>query len=207
MAHYTVPNRSTHLNAADWISIYRIIAIPILVIALLVKMDIVFGIVLGLSLLSDMIDGYVARKLNISTRRGARLDSIGDAFTFVMAFIGIIVLRNDFLQENWVIITTTVILYLAQILVSIILFEHPTSYHTYLAKASALFQGCFILTLLLIGTYDWLLYITVGITIAEIIEEFILVFTIGGEPVNVKGIYWVLRNRKKAASDKDHGSK
>lgn len=204
MTHFTVPNRSTHINAADWISIYRIIAIPVLVIALLVKMDIVFGIFLGLSLISDLIDGYVARKFNMATRRGARLDSIGDAFTFIMAFIGIIVLRNDFLQENWVLITTTVILYLAQILVSIILFEHPTSYHTYLAKAAAFLQGCFILTLLLVGTYDWLLFITVGITIAEIIEEFILIFIIGGEPVNVKGLFWILRDRKNKTRDKDH---
>lgn len=204
MAHYTVPSRRTHLNTADWISIYRIIAIPFLVIALILDMDILFGILLGLSLISDILDGYIARKFNAITERGARLDSIGDAFTFFMAILGIIVLRNEFLQAHWIIITGTVILYLAQIISSLVLFEHPTSYHTYLAKISAFLQGGFILTLFFIGTFNWLLYLTIAITVLEIAEEFILVFLVGGEVVNVKGLFWVLRERNRTQRAKDH---
>lgn len=202
MPLYSVPSRQTHLNTADWISIYRIIAIPFLVIALILDLDILFGILLGLSLLSDILDGYIARKYNTTTARGARLDSIGDAFTFFMAIIGVVVLRNDFLQDHWIAIAGTVTLYIAQIVVALIAFEHFTSYHTYLAKLAACIQGCFILSLLLFGTYEWLFYITIGVTIAEIVEELILMFIIGGEPMNVKGLYWVLRERKKPEVNK-----
>ncbi len=52
------------LNIADWISLYRIIALPFLVLAIILDEKILFGWLLLVSLLSDVVDGYLARKLN-----------------------------------------------------------------------------------------------------------------------------------------------
>src|SRR5574337_255430 len=158
---------STHIpfNSADWISLYRVAASPLLLAAILLKLKIFFVIQLALSLFSDMLDGFIARRLNICTARGARLDSIGEALTFSVAVAGLFVFEKRFLAEHAVAILAAVIPYLAQILFAVIRYGKPTSYHTYLAKLSALLQGVFLLLLLLYKPLDWLFYITIGCTI------------------------------------------
>jgi phosphatidylglycerophosphate synthase len=190
-------NKFRKLNVADWISVYRIVTAPVLVAVVLLDLRFVFLVLLALSLFSDMLDGIVARRRNIRTLRGARLDSVGDAVTFAVAIFGVIYFEYAFFMNQLGIILCAVIPYVAQILLAVILFGKPTSYHTYLAKAAALFQGCFILLLLLGFPLLWLLYTTVVITVLEITEEFILMFRIGGNATNVKGVCWLVKERKR----------
>lgn len=185
------------LNIADWISVYRIAASVFLGLTLFAGWKIVFACLLFLSLFSDMLDGYVARKLKICTARGARLDSLGDALTFVAAATGIWWFEKDFLDQNKMLVFVAVVPYVIQILLAVILFRHPTSYHTYLAKTAALFQGVFMLLLFFYGPVYWLFYAAVAVTVLETSEELILLFVADRDATNVKGLFWVLRERRK----------
>lgn len=196
MKHAAQPRKRSRFNIADWISLYRIAALPVLLVVLLLHLKITFAVLLAVSLFSDIVDGYVARKLKITSVRGARLDSVGDALTFAMAIAGVIVLEWDFILEYAFVILVAVVPYLLQILTAVLMYGRPTSYHTMLAKTAALFQGCFILILLMWEPLPWLLYTTVAITLLEITEEFILLFLIGGKATNVKGLYWILRRKQ-----------
>lgn len=192
----TQSEKNTTLNAADWTSIYRIVMSPVLLIVALLDLKPAFIILLGLSLASDMLDGIIARAMKRCTVRGARLDSIGDALTFVVAAIGIFLFEKTFFLDNSHIILWAIVPYAAQIVFAVIRFGKPTSYHTYLAKTAALFQGCFILLLLFWEPVYWLLYTTVAITVVEVVEEFILLFIVGNNATDVKGLYWVLRQKR-----------
>lgn len=183
------------LNPADWISLYRIVALPFLVLAIVAETKFLFAFLLGCSLLSDIIDGWIARRTNTCSSRGARLDSIGDALTFAVAIAGLFVFETDFLRGNTWLILTAVIPYTLQILLAVLLFGKPTSYHTYLAKLAALLQGSFILLLLFYKSITWLLILTVVVTVTEIAEEFVLMYMVGGHAINVKGLYWVLKEK------------
>lgn len=186
------------LNAADWISIYRIAAAPVLGIAILADQKLLFAVLLMISLGSDIADGMVARWRHRETKHGAQLDSIGDALTFVAAVAGVWRFGKEFLMENYIAILIVVLPYAAQILVALIKYGKPSSFHTYLAKAAALLQGIFLLSLFFYEPVMWLFYAAVVVTVLEITEEIVLVFMLKEWKTDVKGLYWVMKQRNTA---------
>lgn len=77
-------NPKNKLSLPDWLSVYRIISSPFLILLIFFDYRILFGVFLLVSFLTDALDGYLARRMNIVTQRGAQLDSIGDIITFTV---------------------------------------------------------------------------------------------------------------------------
>ena len=77
-------------NIADWFSFYRIFASPFLVVLLWLEQRELFTWFLLVSYSTDMIDGFLARKLKITSARGSQLDSFGDQITFTIVLIGLL---------------------------------------------------------------------------------------------------------------------
>ncbi len=193
----TGPENKSGNNIADWFSIYRIVASVVLILLLCIGSKVFFACILGISLATDIIDGVLARKLQIESPRGARLDSIGDAITFTIAATSLWVFEKEFLEQNKLLILSVVIPYFVQIGMAVIRYGRPSSFHTYLAKISALLQGCFMLILLFFGPLYWLFYFTIAVTLLEILEEIILVFLLKQNETDVKGLYWVLQRKRR----------
>ena len=93
-----------NFNIADWFSFYRIAAAPILVVFLWLDARTIFTWFLLFSYCTDMIDGFLARRLEITSSRGSQLDSFGDQITFVIGLLGILTFEFGFIQENYVFI-------------------------------------------------------------------------------------------------------
>ena len=75
------------LNLANKISIGRIILIPFFIAAIVyARTDIAFVLFL-LAIVSDALDGYIARTQNQKTRLGTFLDPLADKMLLVSAFI------------------------------------------------------------------------------------------------------------------------
>lgn len=181
-------------NIADWFSIYRILAIPVLISFLFLDLPIYFAAFLLISLSTDMIDGYLARKLKLTSERGAQLDSFGDAMTFVVALIGVAYFKWGFILQHKLSIGIVFGLYLFQLGLAFWRYGVPSSFHTYLAKTAAFFQGIFMVLLFFYEPQMWLFYIVIGISALETVEEIILIFLLPKWTSNVKGLYWVLRS-------------
>lgn len=192
------PNRK--LSIPDWLSVYRILSAPFLVGVIFLDERIVFGILLFISFLTDAVDGYLARKMNIVTQRGAQLDSIGDAVTFCVGLGGILKFELNFVLEYIVIIVIAFGLYLFQLFLAYWRYGMPSSFHTYLAKLSAIFQATFMVYLFFFGVEMWLFYLATFLSIIETIEEIILIVLFDKWKSNVKGLFWVI-NIKKTVSD------
>jgi phosphatidylglycerophosphate synthase len=62
---------------------------------------------------TDVLDGYLARRLKQETQAGARLDSLADNLLLVSAMAWIELLHPQILRENTALIAITVVLYLA----------------------------------------------------------------------------------------------
>lgn len=67
--------------------------------------------------LSDMIDGFLARKLGVTSEFGARLDSVADFIFVITAFIKIFPLLN-FLLWIWLIIIMIAVMKIVSLIVS-----------------------------------------------------------------------------------------
>jgi len=186
-----------NFNIADWFSFYRILAIPILLLFLVLDERVIFTWFLLISYSTDMIDGFLARKLKIASARGSQLDSLGDQLTFAAGLLGIMVFEFGFIKENYCLILIAFVPYLIQMLIAFKKYGKTTAFHTYLAKLSAIVQGVFILWVLFFGPIFWLFYVMVIVGILETIEEITLIFMYDKWVDGVKGIYWALNDKRR----------
>ena len=184
-------------NIADWVSFYRIAAAPFLLLLLLLDDRKLFAIFLLISYLSDALDGYLARRLNISTAHGSQLDSVGDQITFIVGFIGIVVFEFQFIEENYFLILVIFILNITQQIIAFKKYGKATAFHTYLAKIAAIIQSIFVVWLLLSAPVMWLFYVLIVIAIIEAIEEITLIFMYKNWVSGVKGIYWAKNDARR----------
>lgn len=168
-------NPKNKLSLPDWLSVYRIISSPFLILLIFFDFRILFGVFLLVSFLTDALDGYLARRMNIVTQRGAKLDSIGDIITFTVGLVGIVKFETAFVLEQIWFIILTFGLYMLQLLMAYLRYGMPSSFHTYLAKLSAIIQATFMIWLFFIGVDIWLFYVAVAFSIIETIEEIILI--------------------------------
>ncbi len=186
-----------NFNIADWFSFYRIAAVPILLTFILIDQKDWFSWFLLISYSTDAIDGFLARKLKISSARGSQLDSYGDQLTFVMGLIGIFYFEPGFIKGNYLLLTIAFTPYLVQMVLAFKKYGKATAFHTYLAKISAIIQALFILMLLFFGPIYWLFYTMLIIGVLETIEEISLIFLFDHWVEGVKGLYWALKDKKR----------
>jgi phosphatidylglycerophosphate synthase len=185
------------------ITVYRIIAAPFLLILLFNGQAGIFKWLLAVSFFTDLIDGFLARKFKVASVLGTRLDSVGDDLTVLVAMIGLFVLKTDFVKQQQYIFILLLVLFIIESGYAFMRYGKMTGFHTWLAKTAALLQGVF---LLLVFFTDkpcmFLFYAAAIITMLQLVEEIILVNLLPQWQTNVKGLYWVLKNKEQYAVDK-----
>lgn len=174
----------------------RVIAFPFLMWFVYRDQVDSFKWLLGICFFTDMIDGFLARKWNVATVFGTRLDSIGDDLSVLAGVVGLWFFKRDFLHEQQFWIFLMLGLFVVQTVMALMRYGRITSFHTYLAKIAALLQGCFLLLLFFTQQPFYPLFVAlVLVTTLELIEELILVIYLKEWRANVKGLFWVLKNR------------
>jgi len=186
-----------NFNIADWFSFYRIAAAPFLILILFFNERELFTWLLFISYCTDAIDGYLARKLKITSPRGSQLDSFGDQITLIVGLLGLLVFESDFIKKNLLLILLAFIPYILQMVLAYVKYQKATAFHTYLAKLSAILQSIFILWSLFFSPEYSLFYIMIGVGILETIEEITLIYMYDNWASDVKGIYWALRDKRR----------
>lgn len=69
-----------------------------------------------------------------------------------------------------------------------------TSFHTYGAKAAAVFQGFFLCSMFFFKEPAyWLFYSTAILTGLELVEEIIMVYVLPNWKSDVRGLYWAIQ--------------
>lgn len=169
---------------------------PLLLWLVFIEEKQLFTWFLMISFLTDMIDGRLARRLKIVSERGAKLDSLGDMLTLLVAIAGMFRFEWDFISGHALSLSLLVFIYLLEMGIALWRYRKLSSFHTYSSKMSFFIQGVFILTLFFFGYYSWLFYIALAAGFLESAEEIILVFLLPEDRSDVRGIYWVLRERK-----------
>lgn len=184
-------------NIADWLSFYRVAAAPLLLLLIWLDNRLIFAWMLLISYTTDALDGFLARKLKISSPRGSQLDSFGDQITFVVGVLGLFFFEKDFILKNLVLILVVFIPYVVQMIIAYLKYGKASAFHTYLAKISAIVQSIFILYSLFFQPDYTLFYIMIGIGLLETAEEITLIFMHKVWASDIKGIYWALKNKRK----------
>jgi len=177
------------------ITLYRLVAAPVLVILLLGAYFDIFKWLLAFSFFTDAIDGWLARKFRVVSLLGARIDSIADDLTVAVSIFGIVLYDKDFLVMHGTLAATLAAFYLAQNSIALIRFRRLTSFHTYMAKVAAVFQGIFlILFYFLPAPLPVLFYCAAATTLLDLAEEIVLALVLPNWEADVKGLYWVFKS-------------
>ena len=102
--------------------------------------SLVFYIVHLFTGITDVLDGFVARKLKISSEFGAKLDSVADAFFYFTMIIKILPELLEILPKFiWYLVSIIVALRVASYVISAVKFRKMASSHTIMNKISGFF--------------------------------------------------------------------
>lgn len=96
------------INLPIFLTILRIFAIPLVVLFFYLDMPLTASTIFGLAGLTDLADGYFARKYNQESRFGAFLDPVADKLLVSVALILIVE------REAWIWITLAAIVIISR---------------------------------------------------------------------------------------------
>ena len=171
----------------------RVLCAPVLLWLALAHHEAAFGVVLVAALVSDIVDGLIARAFDATSALGSRLDSLADALLFPVAAFGAWVFHADALRPSVWAFVAVLGLALAENAAALLRYGRLSSFHTYLSRASAYALGVFVGGLFVFGFVPWLMWLAVAIAIIASLEEFVLLWRLPEWRSNVRGLWWVLR--------------
>ncbi len=177
----------------NFLSLYRLVIAPYLIYLALNNEKLRFANLLLISFATDILDGIIARKFKSTSSLGSRLDSAGDTITFIAGLTGLLKFEEHFLLEQKNMLIFALVLYLFRLLFSVARYKKPSSFHTYLAKAAAILQATFFLTVFYFGLNKIFFFTTLIISILVSVEEIILIMFIPEWTTDVKGLLWILK--------------
>jgi CDP-diacylglycerol--glycerol-3-phosphate 3-phosphatidyltransferase len=174
----------------------RMVAVPVLLVLALLERGTAYTWVLIPALLTDIADGLVARIFALESRLGAMLDSVADTLLMFVAVYGIWVFHPEVIREHAALCGTAVGLWALEDVLALLRYRRLSSFHTYLSKVVANLLGFFIGWLFVFGFEPWLLYLAAGMSIVASLEEITLLGVLPRWRADVRGLWWVLRERR-----------
>lgn len=161
------------LNLPNALSVLRLLLAPVLLWAAHQELRGLFLWVLGLALLTDLLDGHLARRWGQTTELGVKLDSWGDLTTYAAMVAGLMWLWPEiFAREQWF-VYLAIGFYLIPVITSLLKFRELPRYHTWAAKISALLMAP-AYYLLVLSAIAWPFRLVVVFHIWVAIEEVII---------------------------------
>ena len=135
-------------SAPNLFTLLRLLLLPALVFCVWGKFQSLFLQLLAGSLVSDLIDGYLARRLNQSSELGARLDSWADTLTYCVMIYALCVFKPEvFWRLTDFIVMASIVFALSTALLWMKFGCYP-SYRTFLAKMTAALAPAFYMVML-----------------------------------------------------------
>jgi len=156
-----------------------------------------FVVLLCISLVSDVLDGNIARIFKLQTNFGAALDNLADICTYAMAILGLVIFKWSQIQpHSWILFLFLGVFALSYV-VSFARFGKIPGLHLYSAVSAGYAQSIFFFVLFVFGFYPWMYYLVVIWGIIAYTEKIIILLMLDDIKIGVKGLYWVLKEKKK----------
>ena len=191
---HATPNRIWR-NTPNAISIARICATSVLLWSVWFERAELFKWLLLACLLSDILDGLIARTFHLTSKLGATLDSTADILTMLIGLLGVFVFQRPFVTEHLLAIYLVAGFYIAELGASLLRYGKVSSFHTLLDRIAAYMGGIFVMSLFLWGYHGWLFQLTVIVYVLSLSEEMALIWLLPEWRSDVGGLWRALRAR------------
>ena len=184
------------LNVPNFISLYRLLAFPVILVMALAGYERWFVILLCVSLVSDVLDGNIARLFKLQTNFGAALDNLADICTYAMALLGLFLFKWDDIAPHALILYLFLAVFVLSYIISFARFGKIPGLHLYSAVSAGYVQSVFFFVLFVFGFYTWMYYLAVGWGLLAYIEKIFVLLKLDDIRIGVKGLYWLMKKKK-----------
>jgi len=133
--------------------------------------------------ITDMLDGYIARKYKLESVLGAKLDSIADVFFYIALFLYLFFMEKTMLTPYVIFIIFIIVLRIANIIIGVIKFRELIMLHTIANKLAGLFV--FLLPIFLWLNIKIFIPVVLCVTILATIEELLIILKNKRDSINV----------------------
>lgn len=185
------------LNIPNILSLYRIIIFPVIIFSLIKEYEQLFIWLICISLVTDILDGWIARTFDMQTKIGAKLDSIADVGTYIGAILGVMVFKYSEFEPHFISFFIFVGLFISANVLAFIKFGKSASLHLYSSKIGGYLQGFFFFILFVFDFYTPFYFVMIAWGIASFVEHILVQLVLKRMKSNVKGLYWVLKEKNK----------
>ncbi len=190
-----IPLTKDIVNIPNSVSFLRILMAPVLFYFALTQQPHWFIGVLLFAEFTDVLDGFLARKLNQITKMGAHLDSWGDFVIYSTIAICAWLLWPDILQREIIYFSFIVLSFTLPAFIGVIKFHSFTSYHTWSVKiAVAITVVGYILLFTEIA--EWPFRLAALFCLYAAAEEIAITLLIQHEHVDVRSFSQALKYRR-----------
>jgi cardiolipin synthase len=185
------------INVPNLLSFYRLLTFPFLIWMILTNQENLFAIFLCINLITDILDGLIARIFKLETKFGAKLDSLADLGMIICALFGVFTFKQEELGASIHLLWPFLLLFALGMIISFIKFRQGPSLHLYSSKIGGYVQGIYFFILFAWLHVPWLYFIAIGFGYWSWFEEIIVLLKLKEPRSNVKGIYWILKEGTK----------
>jgi cardiolipin synthase (CMP-forming) len=182
-------------NIPNTLSLYRLLVFPVILVWIFTGKENLVAVFIAISLFTDWLDGIIARAFNMKTEIGAKLDSWADTGTFICSFLAIGFFKWQEVKPHVIGLYIFFGLWLLSYIVVFTKFKGLIGLHTYMFKATGYAQGIFIIVLFLFKFYAPLFWLGMVIGSLACIEEIIIILKLKQPKTNVKGFYWLWKDK------------
>ncbi len=184
------------INVPNFISLYRLLAFPVILFMALTGRENSFVVLLCISLVSDVLDGNIARIFKLQTHFGAALDNLADICTYAMALLGLFVFKWTDIGPHALVLFIFLGIFVLSYIVSFARFGKIPGLHLYSAVSAGYAQSIFFFILFVFGFYTWMFYLACIWGALAYTEKIIVLFKLDDIKIGVKGLYWLLKKEK-----------
>jgi CDP-diacylglycerol--glycerol-3-phosphate 3-phosphatidyltransferase len=178
---YSIPNI---------LSLLRLALVPVLVALATAQRGDIFLLVLAVSLISDVLDGYLARKLNLASELGAKLDSWGDILTYAAMILGLHLIWPSIFEQQAEYLFAAMMSFILPTLLAFRKFGAYPSYHTWGAKLAAVLMAPAYYVLILTDA-DSFFRVVILFHVLVALEEMAITYILNQPRSNVGSVFYL----------------
>lgn len=180
------------MQLPNLISVCRLATVPILLILAWHGYRRAVLTILVVSFASDVLDGYIARRLGQTSELGAKLDSLGDFAVYMTLPLAWWWLWPDIARHETPYIITVIASLTIPPLIALGKFRTLTSYHTWTVKLASLLVGGSML-LIFAGGPVWPFRVATPLSVIAALEEIAITLTLTERRSNVRSFWHIMK--------------
>ncbi len=172
------------------ISLYRLLSVPFLFYVVYLGNEKFFFYWFLFNVFTDALDGFIARRFNMQTSLGAKLDSTADFAMYLLAMAALIRFKWHDLAPYKISFFLLIFYYLFIDLFALFKFKEVASLHLISAKISGVLQAIFFLLLFTKGFVPFLYWLMFVVATFSFIENMYYLIKLPEIKSNLKGLFW-----------------